>query len=433
MKAEGHAGQSEAPHQPRAHVRALARDLGFLGAGMMLFAVQQLLFRTLALATLPASDYGRLSLVLSVYGVVILVGAMGMPDVIVRTLAPLRPENVDDEIAAINAAIRASAGPTMLAAALAAGVALAVLQEPLSAVLVALGVTCWVYSLVAAGVFRGRGQVRRAASVQPLAGAMQCLGAIGLAAFEALSTSTAIAVFVLGHFTALGVSARWLVRDNQSINAYIGRPPSTPDHAPIPADLLRASAWLGAGMFLTAMLPVVIRAAAALDSYATVAAVDVALTLVAMFQRLGGIVLQALLPHHARATKFNASSPAVSLRVALLTSAPFLLLGLVASSTSAPSDLLSLVGASELTEVGPYLGLALLAAPSRLLYGVAQSRLIARDEPHFLAMNALTTTGAGAVMILALAQSGSVLAAFACFAAMSWAQLGLCERRLRRA
>src|SRR5690606_15113169 len=80
---------------------AVARDVMWLGAATALFAVEQLVFRAITLADLPVSEYGRLSLVLSIYAVLMMIGASGVPNTVARFVAGRQDADSRDEAAII--------------------------------------------------------------------------------------------------------------------------------------------------------------------------------------------------------------------------------------------------------------------------------------------------------------------------------------------
>ena len=118
----------------------------------------QLGFRGILIAALLPGQYGRLALLFAVYNTLWIVGASGLPNAVARCLA-INPPGCDSAIVA--AALRAAAGPVLIAALALAIVADLLLHSPLALVLAPLGLISLVYSLLAMGVLRGRGRSAR--------------------------------------------------------------------------------------------------------------------------------------------------------------------------------------------------------------------------------------------------------------------------------
>jgi O-antigen/teichoic acid export membrane protein len=445
--------------------RRIRRDALLLGAGNLATVIGQLAFRSILIAVLVPASYGRLSLVLSVYNTVWIVGASGLPSAVARHIALIAP---GDDSAVRRAALRASAVPAALAAVAIATVAGLVLHSLVACALAAAGLLGLVYSLLAMGVLRGRGHMGAAASIMPAAAAGEVapLALLWLCGAH-ITTLVAFAVFCLGNASGLATGLLLTIRSRppgQAEDGHARRPRSSlaargrqsveplaargresveplavqgrqsveplaargrgwvePPPSPGPRELLGFSLWLGAATAGVAVLPMVVRAAAALDSYTVVAMVDVAIVLLAIPQRIGTVILFAVVPHAARAGRGEGATFTVSLRENLLVAAPFAALAAMVAFTPLVGWAFGLLGRPAYADSARYLALALLASPARMLYGMVEGILIGHGEGRFLAANALTIAAGASAAILAGVLLGSTFAAFGAFAVALWA------------
>jgi hypothetical protein len=175
--------------------------------------------------------------------------------------------------------------------------------------------------------------------------------------------------------------------------------------------------WLGAATFGVAALPLVVRFAATLDSYTTVAIIDVALVLLSLPQRVGTAILMAVVPHAARS---GTAAMTISRRENLIAIVPFIVVAAIAAFTPTVGWLFDLLGRHVYAKSGEYLAMALLAGPARIMYGVVEGVLIARLDGRFLALTVLSVAVVASGAILAAAALSSALVAFTIFVGAFW-------------
>jgi O-antigen/teichoic acid export membrane protein len=99
---------------------------------------------------------------------------------------------------------------------------------------------------------------------------------------------------------------------------------------------------------------------------------------------------------------------------------PFVLASALVAFTPLVGWVFTLLGKPEYASSAPYLALALLAGPARILYGLVEGVLIAHGEGRFLALTATLLTALASAMIFAAAALGSIEVAFAIFVAAFW-------------
>ncbi len=257
-----------------------------------------------------------------------------------------------------------------------------------------------------------------AASIMPAAGIAEVapLGLMLLLGF-AITPVSAFGVFCLGNVVSFVVGL-YLVR--RSMPAREGRGTASAEHVPTPRQLLGFSMWLGAATLGIAALPLVIRVAATLDSYTTVATIDIAIVLLSIPQRVGSIILLAVVPHTARTLNDDISPPTIAPRENLIATVPFVLAAIIVASTPIVGTVFDALGKPVYAKSAAFLALALLAGPARIMYGLVQGVLIAHLEGRFLAIMVLSITVGASGIIFAAAALGSALAAFAAFTAAFW-------------
>jgi O-antigen/teichoic acid export membrane protein len=397
--------------------RRIRRDVVLLGAGNIAVVIAQLGFRSILITALVPAAYGRLSLILSIYNTVWIIGASGLPNTVARYIAMRTPM---DDSAIIRAAVRAGILPTAIAAAIVTVVAGVLLNSPWACLFAAIGLSSLVYQLLTMGILRGRGYTGRAASVMPIA----ALAEVSPLAFLWLSGLGVTPLDAFGVFCAgnlIGLLAG-VVLTKQT--AHQGRASSPTEaniaEAPSVRELLGFSMWLGAATIGIAMLPLIVRSAAALDSYTTVAVIDVALVILAIPQRLGSVVVLAVTTHASRALGDGGVTPTIARRESVMATAPFLLAAVVVASTPLVGWIFTALGRPAYSRSADYLALALLAGPARILYGLVQGVLIAHGQGRFLAISTLWTTASASAMIFAAVALGSTEIAFAVFVAAFW-------------
>lgn len=405
-------------------LRRVRRDIVLLGAGNIGVVFAQLCFRSILIAALVPAAYGRLSLILSVYNTVWIIGASGLPSSVARYIALIAPS---DDSAIIRSAIRAGTWPTIVAAGLVATVAGVVLGSPIAFLFGAVGLSSLVYSLITMGILRGRGRVGSAASIMPIAGVgevilLATLWGSGLG----LTAISGFGVFCLGNIIGLIAGIICVMHTAPSrFNRIPGVRPSVGDnlhaHTPTSRQMLGLSLWLSLATIGIAVLPLILRLAAALDSYTVVAITDVALVLFTIPQRMGAVIVAAVVPHASRAINKEDAALTISRREHFIVIVPFVLIAIVVAFTPVVGWLFDSLGRPEYATSAQYLALALLAGPARVLYGLVEGVLVAHDEGRFMAVNAFSIAMLASGAILAAAALGSVLMAFVVFVIAIWA------------
>lgn len=404
---------------------AIRRDVGLLAAGNVVVLALQLAFRAVLVVALLPVDYGRLSLVLAVYNTIWIVGASGVPSVLAREVALIAP---GDDRPVLRAALIAALAPVAVSAVAAAVVSGLLLESPSSALLAGVGLAGLIYSLLAMGILRGRGRVAFSATVMPVTAAGELLPLLAmLAVGVTITPADAFASFCAGNVVGLAWGAG-LVRRTMP-----GRSAGAPVRRFVAArELLGTSAWLAAATLSVAALPLLMRSAAALDSYAAVAVVDIAILALALPQRLGTVVLFAVVPHAARGARRGERPPSISWREHLIV-IPFLLLAVFVWTAPASLGLARLSGHAAYASAGAYVALALVAGPARILYGLAEGILIALGHGRFLAAASFSASALAAPAMFAAAAAGSTILAFAVFVVALWSIYLLAWGRLVRA
>lgn len=400
--------------------RRVRRDVVLLGAGSMGTVVAQLVFRSILITVLVPADYGRLSLILSIYNIVWIIGASGLPNGVARYISVITP---GDDSAIVRSALLAGVWPTIVAAAVVAGASGIILNSSLAFLYGAVGLSCLVYAVIAAGVLRGRGRIASATSIMPIGGAGEVILLIVLLT-SGLSVTplSAFGVFCLGNVIGLLAGILFTVRTTPA------RTPKTSAATesaqitvPTTRQLLGFSMWLGAATVGIAVLPLTVRLAAALNSYTVVAIVDVALVLLSIPLRMGSVLVSAVIPHASRALHKGDKNITISRREHLIVIVPFVLGAIVVGLTPIVGWLFDSIGQPAYAKSAVYLALALLAGPARVLYGLAEGVLVAHDEGRFLAFNSLSIMAVASVAILLAAALGSMITAFGLFVVACWA------------
>ncbi len=394
--------------------RRVRRDAVLLGGGSVAIVVAQLGFRSILVILLVPAAYGRLSLILSLYNTVFLIGASGLPNSVARFISISNPS---EDAGIVRTAIRAGAWPTAVAAAAIAIAAGVLLGTPVASLFAAIGLASMVYSLVTAGILRGRGRVGAAASIQPIAavGEVAPLAVLWLSGVGVTPLS-AFGVFCAGNVLGLLAGTLCTIRTRP-----YAKPEDSVAAVPTVRELLGFSMWLGVATIGVAVMPLVMRFAAALDSYSVVAVVDVALVLLSVPQRIGTVIVQAVIPHATRALGNSEESLTISRREHLFMVVPFLAVAAIVAFTPVVGSVFSLLGRPGYATGANYLALALLAGPARILYGLVQGILVAHGEGRFLARVSLSITVVSTAAIFAAAALGSTLVAFAFFVIACWA------------
>ncbi len=406
--------------------RHIWRDVILLGLGSVGVVIAQLAFRSILIAALVPASYGRLSLVLSIYNTVWILGTSGLPNSVSRYLAINGPA---DDRAIVRAALRANGWLTLGAASIMAIVAGLLLHSVLAAALAGLGLAGMVYSLLTMGILRGRGKIGRAASVMPIAALAEVvpLAFLYFVVGADLDPISGFATFCLGNLIGVGFGVFFVLRTRPRL---VDAPPPNPE-PPGPRQLLGFSLWLAAATAGLSVLPLIIRSAAAFDSYTLVAVIDVALVLFTIPQRLGTVIVLAAVPRASRAVQDKQTDLTIPLRGQLIAIVPFVLAAAVLAFSPWTGEAFAAIGRPEYGSSAKYLALALLAGPPRILYGLVESALVARGEGRFLAFNVLSVTGVAAVAMIAAAALGSVTVAFLIFVGAFWLIYAQGMRRVR--
>ncbi|MGA9313735.1 MAG: hypothetical protein WBV77_03795 [Solirubrobacteraceae bacterium] len=262
----------------------------------------------------------------------------------------------------------------------------------------------------------------QAASIQPIAaiGEITPLAILWLSG-AGVTPLSAFGVFCLGNVIGLVAGVFCTIRTTPKATA-IGRSTENVLGAvPGPRELLGFSMWLAVATVGVAVMPLVMRFAAAFDSYTVVAIVDVALVLLSIPQRLGTVLVQAVIPHATRALGKGELHLTISRREHIILIAPFAIAAIAVAFTPIVGSVFDLLGRPKYGQGSGYLALALLAGPARILYGLVQGILVAHGDGRFLARNSLSVTVVASAAIFVTAALGSTIAAFAIFVVACWA------------
>lgn len=400
--------------------RRVRRDIVMLGAGSVGIVIAQLGFRSILLTALTPNAYGHLSLILGLYNTVMIIGASGIPNGASRYIAAIAP---GDDRPIVTSSIKATAWPAFAAAAITAVASGVLLKTPLAALLGAAGLSSLVYSLLTTGILRGRGHILAAASIMPVAALSEVslLAALRLSPLP-FTPNSAFAVFCIGNCIGLAAGIICTIRTKPPRTPEIQLPQGTePGSVPSPRQLLGFSVWLAVATAAVALLPLIMRALAVIDSYTVVALIDIALVLLNIPQRMGSVIVQAVIPHATRALGTKDASITISRREHAVLIVPFAVGAAVIAFTPIFTSLFELLGKATYGRAADYLALALLAGPPRVLYGLVQGVLIAHGDGRFLARNAWSVTIVASAAMLASILLGSTLAAFGVFVVASWA------------
>jgi O-antigen/teichoic acid export membrane protein len=408
--------RAQQPPGKRSIWRRVRHDFAVLGAGSLGIMVAQLAFRSILIVVLVPAEYGRLSLVLSIYNTVMLIGVSGLPNTASRYIA-IHDAASDGPI--VRGTLLAALGPT-IAASLAVGICSGViLGSALAGVFGVIGLAGMALSLVAMGILRGRGRIYSAAAILPAAAAAEVL--LLAAAWKSglgFDVVSAFGYFCFGNVVSAGLAAFFLFRTRVRVDRRV----DAEDDIAVPSarELLGFSVWLTLASIGVAAMPLVMRFAAAFDSYTVVAMVDVALVLLSVPQRIGTVIVSAVVPHASRDAVGGEIGLTISRREHVYLIIPFVLLAALVAFTPLIETIFNALGRPAYASAGIYLSLALLASPARILYGLVQGVLTGHGEGRFLAFNALGTTIASSALIFALGAMGSIIAAFAVFVAACW-------------
>ncbi len=233
--------------------------------------------------------------------------------------------------------------------------------------------------------------------------------------------NSAFAVFCIGNCIGLLAGIVCVVHTNPPRTPEVQLPRGTePGSVPSPRQLLGFSVWLAVATAAVALLPLIMRVVAVIDSYTLVALIDVALVLLNIPQRMGAVIVQAVIPHATRALGTDNARIAISRREHFILIVPFVAGAVVVAFTPLLGSLFDLIGKPGYGRSADYLALALLAGPARILYGLVQGVLIAHGDGRFLARNAWSVTIVASVAMLVATLLGSTITAFGVFVVASW-------------
>jgi O-antigen/teichoic acid export membrane protein len=397
-------------------LRRVRRDIILLGAGNVATVMVQLGFRAILISILVPAAYGRLSVVLSVYNTIWIIGAIGLPSSVARYIAVIAPK---DDSGIIRSAVRAGVWPTVIAAFLIGTLAGILLNSPLAFLFAAIGLSSVVYALLTMGILRGRGRVGSAASIMPITG----LAEVGLLVILLLSgfgvtILSVFGVFCLGNVIGLAVGIFCTMR---TAPPRASSAEATAENVPSSRQLSGFAMWLGAATVGIAILPLILRFAAVFDSYTVVAMVDVALVLFNIPSRMGAIIVGAVIPHAARAVDRGEVSLKISLREHVIVVVPFVCVALIVAFTPIIGLVFDLLGRPIYGKSADYLALVLLAGPARVLYGLVEGILVAHGEVRFLALNALSIAAMASGAIIVAASVNNLILGFIVFVIAFWA------------
>jgi O-antigen/teichoic acid export membrane protein len=405
--------------KPPSILRRVRRDIVLLGAGNIGVVAAQLCFRSILIAALVPAEYGRLSLVLSVYNTVWIIGSSGVPSSVARYIALIAPA---DDSAIVRSAVRANALPTIVAATPVAIVSGVLLQSWLAVLFSTVGFASLVYTLLATGILRGRGRVGASASVMPVAGIGEVILIVTVwQSGLGLTPLSGFGVFCIGNVVGLLTGIVFVARTdpNRALRERVSPDRSRP--VPSSRELLGLSMWLGTATVGIAALPLVLRFAAAFDSYTVVAIIDVAVVLFTIPNRIGAVIVAAVIPHAARAVERGDSGVTISRREHTIVVLPFLLAAAIVAFTPIVGWMFDALGRPEYAKSADYLALALLAGPARVLYGVVEGMLVAHGEGRFMGLSAFSIAAVASGMIVAAALLNSMIVAFVVFVIAFWA------------
>jgi O-antigen/teichoic acid export membrane protein len=280
------------------------------------------------------------------------------------------------------------------------------------------------------GILRGRGKIGLAASILPIAAVAEVAPlAILWRSGLGVTPLSAFGVFCAGNTLGLIAGLVFVMRTRPSIG-HSTVEVSTP--VPTSRELLSFSMWLGAATAGVAVLPLVIRSAAAFDSYTIVAVIDVAIVFLSIPQRIGAVILLAVVPHAARVVDKGAMRLTISRRENIIMITPFVLLAAVVAFTPLIGSFFDAVGRPVYAKSADYFALVLLAGPARILYGLVEGVLIAHGEGRFLAMTVLSVTVIASGLIFAAVALSSSIVAFAVFVTAFWLIYLIGLRRISR-
>jgi O-antigen/teichoic acid export membrane protein len=401
--------------EPQSIWRRIRGDALLFGGGNVGIMAAQLGFRAILIATLVPAEYGRLTLILTIYNTIWIIGASGVPSSVARYIALISPAP-DSSI--IRSATKAAAIPTIVAATSVAIIAGIILSSPAASLFAVGGLVSLVYSLLTVGILRGRGSMGLAVLVMLVAAAGEVVPlAILWRSGVGVTPLSAFGVFcagnVIGLFTGVFLTIRTRPRGTSTKEIAAPKTPS-------PRELLGFSMWLGAATIGVALLPLVVRSAAAFQSYTAVAVIDVAILLLSLPQRVGAVILMAVVPHAARSLDKGDVTLTISRREHAFIVLPFILAAGVVAFTPIVRAFFDTVGHPVYAKSGVYLALALLAGPARILYGLVEGVLIAHGEGRFLAVNAGVITIVAAGLIFTASALGHTVIAFVVFVAAFW-------------
>lgn len=396
--------------------RRVRRDVVLLGAGNTGVVLAQIGFRSILIAALVPASYGRLALILSLYNTITIISASGLPNSVARYLSAADPS---EDSAIVRSAVRAGVWPTLVSAAITAVVSGILLKSAVASLLATVGLSSLVYSLLATGILRGRRRIVSAASIMPIA-ALSEVGILGFAWGGGLNITplSAFSIFCLGNVVGLVVGTFYVLRTRPRSSTIAHAPLS--DRVPNSRQLLTFSLWLSVATTAIATMPLVMRFAATFDSFTVVAIIDITLVFLSIPQRVGTVIVSAVVPHATRALGEKSGYLTISKREHVVMILPFAVGAVLVVATPCVGWLFGFLGRPQYSKSVDYLALAFLASPARILYGLVEGVLVAHSDNRFLAFNALLTTIVASALIFATTALGHTVLAFVVFVVAAW-------------
>jgi O-antigen/teichoic acid export membrane protein len=232
-----------------------------------------------------------------------------------------------------------------------------------------------------------------------------------------LTEVSAFGTFCFGNVIGLAFAAMVVVRTTPRARADQTAAVETPSGR----QLLGFSLWLAGAAAGIAALPLIMRLAAALDSYTQAAIVDLALVIFNVPQRAGSIIAMAVIPHASQAAGKERMALRLTRPQQAIAVVPFVALAIVFAATPVMEWLADAIGRPEYEQSAKYAALVMLAGPARVLYGLSTGILIGHGRARFLCLTVLTVLILSSAVIIVTASQGDTLVAFGVFVAAIWA------------
>lgn len=379
--------------------RRIGRNSLIFGGGAILMAILQAGYRLLAIDELSVSHYGQVALIISIFNGIALAGMAGVPVALARLGA--RVDGPDDRTLLGNA-LRASALPSVLAAAGMGAVTLAILGSPGDAAIAAAGMPALVLSSMAQGYLQGRDRIWAAASIQPVNTIAQLAVLIAVIATGVdVGVGWVMTSFYIGNVAALLYGALMVFRRVDLAE----RRPATEDARP--SRILGFSLYLTLATLAVFLLPILSRIGVANLSYAEVAFFDLALLLYSIPERLAASVVNALIPVASNAQSLARRVAIPGRRDVVVLTALVAGAALVLWETHAARSVLEAVGLERYGDAEPLLLIVLVGAPAELFFMLNVGLLSAFGQSRRLAVLAGAVFGVSLVLVPLAAMLGA--------------------------